>query len=62
MRSLRSTARQVRSTAQEVTLAGVRTGLALTTTMTLVVRRAIRPDPPGAGSGAARPGSGRGPR
>ncbi|MGV3563784.1 MAG: hypothetical protein ACO1ON_10920 [Nocardioides sp.] len=52
----------MRSTAQEVTLAGVRTGLALTTTMTLVVRRAIRPDPPGAGSGAARPGSGRGPR
>jgi len=62
VRSLRSTARQVTSTAQEVALAGVRTGLALTTTMTLVVRRAIRPDPPGTGSGTARTGSGPGPR
>lgn len=51
MRSLRSTARQVTTTAQEVALAGVRTGLALTTTMTLVVRRAVRPDPPGPTAG-----------
>lgn len=51
MRSLRSTAHQVTSTAQEVALAGVRTGLALTTTMTLVLRRAVRPDPPSAAPG-----------
>lgn len=62
MRSLRSTARQVTSTAQEVTLAGVRTGLALTTTLTLVVRRAIRPDPPGVAPAAAPRGSDRSPR
>lgn len=55
MRSLRSTARQVTTTAQEVALAGVRTGLALTTTMTLVVRRAVRPDPPGATDRTAPP-------
>lgn len=59
MRSLRSTARQVTSTAQEVALAGVRTGLALTTTMTLVVRRAIRPDPPGTPPATAPRGKGR---
>ncbi len=62
MRSLRSTARQVTSTAQEVTLAGVRTGLALTTTMTLVVRRAIRPDASGSTPAASARRSARGPR
>jgi len=59
VRSLRSTVRQVTSTAQEVTLAGVRTGLALTTTMTLVVRRAIRPDPPGPARATAPRSKGR---
>jgi hypothetical protein len=57
VRSLRSTARQVRSTAQEVALAGVRTGLALTTTMTLVLRRAVRPDEPGTTAGTGDRGA-----
>lgn len=38
------TTRQVTSTAQAVGEAGLRTGMALVTTMTLVGRRIVRPD------------------